>query len=179
MMKFVPMAHFEKRIWDVAADKSSREKVRDFPNVIGYRRNEAFHAGQWLVEDTINWGNHKKRGGGRSVMLVALRIAFLLGFRRVYLVGCDFEMTEDNRYWFPEQRTKAAISNNVSSYGVLTGFFEALLPEFERAGLEVFNCNPESKLRVFPFADLGDAVRAAAVDMSESDTEGMYVKRKR
>ena len=79
MIKFVPMAHFEKRIWDVKADQPSQERVRDFPNVIGYRRNEAFNAGQWLVEDTINWGNHTKRGGGRSVMLVALRIAFSAG----------------------------------------------------------------------------------------------------
>ncbi len=179
MMKFVPMAHFEKRIWDVKADKPSQERVRDFPNVVGYRRNEAFNADQWLVEDTINWGNHTKRGGGRSVMLVALRIAFLLGFRRVYLVGCDFEMSADKRYWFPEQRTKGAISNNMTSYRILTGFFESLLPILEKAGLEVFNCNLESKLRVFPFADLEEAVTESVVEAEESGTEGMYVKRKR
>lgn len=178
--KFVPMAHFEKRIWDRTPEREgfSREKVKDFPNVTGYRRNEAFCPGQWLVEDTINWGNHQKRGGGRSVMLAALRIAWLLGFRRVYLVGCDFRMTAERGYWFAEQRTAAAVRNNENSYRLLEGFFEALRPEFDRAGFEVLNCNPESRLRVFPFADLEEAAGNAAVDVGEP-TEGMYVERRK
>ncbi|MFT5469925.1 MAG: hypothetical protein ACI8UO_005048 [Verrucomicrobiales bacterium] len=178
IQKFVPMAHFEKRIWDTEREAFSAEKVKDFPNVIGYRRNEAFCPGQWLVEDTINWGNHTKRGGGRSVMLAALRIAWLLGFRRVYLVGCDFEMTSAKRYWFAEQRSEQAIKNNQNSYKQLEEFFAALKPEFERAGFEVVNCNAGSRLKVFPFADLEEAVAGAAVEMSEP-TEGMYVDRRK
>jgi len=182
IQKFVPMAHFEKRIWDrgdpgdEGTGSLSRERVKHFPNVVGYRRNEAFQAEQWLHEDTVNWGNHKSRGGGRSVMLVALRIAHLLGFRRVYLVGCDFEMSAEHRYWFPEDRSGAAIRNNQNSYRILAGYFDALKPEFEKAGLEVINCNPQSQLRTFPFADLAAAAASAEVDASAS-TVGMYVDR--
>ncbi len=176
ILKFVPQAHFERPVWDAEQDVLSSRKVRDFPNVLGYRRNEHFQAAQWLYEDTINWGNHAQYGGGRSVMLVALRIAYLLGFRRVNLLGCDFKMDEKHHYWFDEERTATAIRNNTNSYRIMTGYFEQLRPQFERAGLQVFNCNPQSQLKVFPFADLDTALRKAEVHTSAS-TRGMYVDR--
>lgn len=178
IVKIVPMSHFQKPIWDRRRNAFSTDLVRDFPNVVGYRRNEAFAPERWLVEDTINWGNHSKRGGGRSVMLAALRIAHLLGFRKVYLLGCDFRMDEGHHYWFPEQRSANAISNNTNSYAIMRGYFQQLQPRFLESGFEVFNCNPESRLEVFPFADLDEALAGAAIDLDES-TEGMYVDRYR
>lgn len=190
--KFVPMSHFDRPVWDHGkgvtgqeAEKSdaagqagsySRERVRDFPNVVGYRRNDAFCPEDWLWEDTVNWGNHQSRGGGRSVMLAALRLIWLLGYRRVCLVGCDFEMASDRRYWFAEGRTDAAVRNNQQSYRLLSRCFTALRPHFDRAGFRVWNCTPGSRLDAFPRMDLDRAVRAARVDTSAS-TEGMYVTR--
>ncbi len=174
--KFIPMSHFQKPIWDESKKALSKSYVKDFPNVYGYRRNEAFQAAQWLNEDTINWGNHGKRGGGRSVMLAALRIAFLLGFRRVCLLGCDFYMDDNNRYWFAEQRSKQAISNNQNSYHLMMGYFEELQPHFLNAGFHVVNCNPKSHLKTFPMADLEEELRAAEIDTSAT-TVGMYVDR--
>jgi len=94
-------------------------------------------------------------------MLVALRVAYLPGFRRIYLLSCDFQMDEKHRYWFDEERTATAIRNNTNSHRILTGYFEQLKPIFERAGFQVFNCNPDSRLNVFPFADLDTALREA------------------
>jgi hypothetical protein len=176
IQKFVYQGHFDKPIWDTERDVLSTLKVRDFPNVIGYRRNEHFQAHQWLHEDSFNWGNHQQYGGGRSVMLVALRLAYLLGFRKVHLLGCDFQMDEHKRYWFDEQRTPTAINNNTNSYRLLTGYFEQLKPYFIHAGFQVFNANPDSQLKVFPFVDLDEALRSAEVRTSAS-THGMYVDR--
>ncbi|MEX2581625.1 MAG: hypothetical protein WD342_21385 [Verrucomicrobiales bacterium] len=181
IQKFVPMEHFRKPIRDRDAETEggpvayTREQVRDFPNVLGYRRNHEFRAEQWLWEDTVNWGNHKNRGGGRSVMLAALRLSWLLGFRRVYLLGCDFRMEERRGYWFPEARTPAAVKNNLDSYRIMRGYFDALAPYFEAAGYEIYNCNPESGLEVFPHRPLAEALEDAAVDTAAS-TAGMYVK---
>ncbi|OAI57878.1 hypothetical protein AYO49_06335 [Verrucomicrobiaceae bacterium SCGC AG-212-N21] len=174
--KFVPMAHFRKPIWDAGAGACSKESVADFPNVVGFRRNEAFEATQWLNEPTINWGNHADRGGGRSVLLAVLRISYLLGFRKVYLLGCDFHMDEASKYWFAEGRTPTAIKNNQNSYRILTRYFEQLAPHFASAGFEVYNCTKDSKLTVFPSMPLEDAIASARVDVSAS-TEGMYVDR--
>lgn len=170
--KFVPMAHFYKQVWDVKRNRYGAP-VHSFPNVIGYRRNEWFRANQFLVESTINWGNHKDRGGGRSVMLAALRICHLLGFKRVYLVGCDFNMSEEKRYFFDEQRTNAAIKNNNHTYEILMARFKDLAPIFEEDGFGVFNCNPDSALDAFPKMTVEDAVAKEELDISAS-TYGMY-----
>ena len=188
--KFMPMAHFEKALWDnrrllvdgewVQKWEPAKLRVGDCPNVIGFRRNEKFHAPRWLHEDTINWGNHAKFGGGRSVMLAAIRILYLLGFRRVYLVGVDFEMTPEKKYHFPEERTAAAIRGNMTTYAKLQQWFTELQPHFLKAGFVVKNCNPHSKLTAFPFLPYAEAIAEATAhlgDYRNERTTGMYRKR--
>ena len=176
--KFVPLAHYQKPIWDADHDRISAEKVKDFPRVFGFRRNEQFRAEQWLTEDTINWGNHGERGGGRSVMLSALRICHLLGFRRVFLLGCDFHMDTTHSYWFPEHRSDQAIRNNTDSYHLMRGYFAALRPHFDAADFQVLNCTEGSRLgpEIFPHYPLDQAIAECALDTSPS-THGHYVDR--
>jgi hypothetical protein len=191
IMKFVPTSHFKKPIWDNRTFKNPDgtldtrwqpmgTTVGECPNVIGYQRNEKFHAARFLKEDTINWGNHKKWGGGRSVMLASLRILYLLGFRQVYLVGVDFEMTDQKRYHFDEGRTEAAVKGNMSTYAKMVGWFTELKPIFDNEGFIVKNCNPQSGLRVFPFISVEDAVKESSArllgETSIERTRGMYSK---
>lgn len=185
--KFVPMAQFEKPLWDnrrIQINGESRQswdkaekKVGECPNVVGYRRNEKFHAPRWLYEDTINWGNHKDYGGGRSVMLAAMRILFLLGFRRVYLLGVDFEMTPEKKYHFSQDRTAGSIRGNMSTYTKLQTWFTELQPYFLDEGFAVKNCNPRSKLTAFPFIKYTEALAEATGllgDFRNERTDGMY-----
>jgi hypothetical protein len=189
IMKFMPMAFFEKPLWDNRRLQSDRgwkqewapSKVRagDCPSVVGYRRNEEFNAPRWLWEDTINWGNDEKHGGGRSVMLAALRILFLLGFRQVYLLGVDFNMSPDHRYHFPEQRSHSSIQGNMSTYAKLQQRFTELQPHFLKAGFKVWNCNAESRLTAFPHLPYAEALAASGAvlgDFAHERTEGMYQK---
>lgn len=190
IMKFVPCSHFKKPIWDNRAFKAADGKmdarwapmgmtVGDCPNVVGYMRNEKFHAARFLREETINWGNHKKWGGGRSVLLASIRILHLLGFRRVYLVGVDFEMTDEKRYHFDEGRTEAAVKGNMSTYSKMVQWFGELKPVFEQDGFIIKNCNPDSNLRVFPMTTVEEAVAEATESMGDVENErtrGMYSK---
>ena len=190
IMKFVPMSAFEKPLWDnrtLVAPNGSKIgkfepmnlKVGDCPNVVGYRRNEKFVAARFLYEDTINWGCHKDFGGGRSVMLATLRILFLLGFRRVYLLGVDFEMNDDRKYHFNEGRTDSAIRGNMSTYSKMIKWFEELQPYFLAENFIVKNCNPNSRLKAFPMIDFDEAVYESSHQVGELDserTEGMYQK---
>lgn len=171
--KFVPLAHLIKPTWDTNQGLPG-PPVQSFPNVVGFRRNEHFIPSQWLYEDTINWGNHKDLGGGRSCMISALRIIHLLGFRKVYLIGCDFYMSEENKYFFEEHRTDKAIRSNNDSFQHMTRFFTALAPEFEVNGFQVYNCNPESGLKVFPHMNFDAAISENVIDTSGT-TLGMYV----
>jgi hypothetical protein len=54
-----------------------------------------------------------------------------------------------------------------------------LKPYFDAEGFEVYNCNPESKLELFPYVSYEDAVYRATMDLGNVDDErtfGMYCK---
>ena len=178
--KFIPQATFEKKIFDNEKWEMTNIKVGDCPNVIGYRRNEKFVADRFLFEDTINWGCHKDFGGGRSVMLPVFRILFLLGFRTVYLLGCDFNMSESNTYHFDEQRSKGAVKGNNNTYErLINDYLPKLKPIFDEVDFKIFNCNPESKLKCFPHKDYNEAIREATKGLGDVANErswGMYSK---
>jgi len=183
-MKFVPMAHFEKPLWDNRYLEEDGQQwalsnivLGDMPNLIGYRRNEKFVAERFLYEDSVNWGNHKKWGGGRSVMLAAIRILFLLGFRKVYLLGVDLYMSDNKKYHFDEERTPSAIRGNMSTYEKLIERFQQLQPYFLAENFIVKNCNPKSRLTAFPFIKYEDAIKEATSFVGNPEkekTSGMY-----
>jgi hypothetical protein len=187
IQKFVPFDHTEKKLWDNSSDpdkwgpllKENGEemKVRECPNMVFYRRNEKFEAKRFLWEYTFNWGNSKKHGGSRTCMLAALKILFVLGFREVYLLGCDLNMDEQHKYHFNEERDRGAQKGNMSTYQkMINVYFPQLKPQFDKVGFHVYNCNPESRLKVFPNLPFDEAVKRSNGNM-EVDTElsyGMY-----
>jgi hypothetical protein len=176
--KFIPQAHFEKPIFDNEKWEIMKTKAGECPNVIGYRRNEKFMADRFLFEDSCNWGSSKENGGGRSVMLPALRILFLLGFRKVYLLGCDFKMSASYGYHFDERRERGAVNCNMSTYDRLKSeYLPSLKPYFEAEGFNVYNCNPDSELKVFPYLPFEDAIKEATKNLGDVVNErvwGMY-----
>lgn len=178
IMKFVPYSHTEKTIFDNEKWSETDLKVGDCPNVWFYKRNEHFIADQFLWEDTFNWGNHKDHGGGRSIMLVAIRLLFYLGVRRIYLLGCDFKMDDQVKYHFDQDRSKSSINGNNSTYKILQDRFAQLQPIFIRNNLRIFNCNQDSGLTAFPFIEYGKAIVEATKelpnDITSERTAGLY-----
>lgn len=184
--KFIPHAHAEKPIFDnekwedMKSQDGQKILAGECPNCVFFHRNEKFVANRWLFEDKINWGNSKHHGGGRSVMLPALRILFLLGFRRVYLIGADFKMTEDYAYHFDEQRPKGSVNCNMSTYRRMNNeYFPQLKPYFKEEGYEVFNCTKDSGLTAFDYFPYEDAIAECTKglgDVFNERTWGMYCK---
>jgi len=178
--KIVPHSFAEKRIFDNEKWVDLKTVVGECPNVMYFHRNEKFMANRWLYEDTINWGNSKDNGGGRSVMLASMKILFLLGFRNVFLMGADFMMTDKLTYHFDEQRNEGAVRGNMSTYEKLkTEYFPQLKPHFEQEGFNVYNCNKESQLKVFDYVPFEDAIAFATANLGDVDNErtwGMYSK---
>ena len=181
IQKFVPFDHAEKNIFDNEAWVETKTKVGDCPNVMFFRRNENFNAERYLFENTINWGNHGDLGGGRSVMLVALRLLYILGVRNVYLLGCDFNMSETQKYHFEQDRSKGSINGNNETYMKLIERFGRLKPIFDKVGFNVYNCNPDSGLKVFPYVSVEESVRRASIsmpkDINNERTAGLYERK--
>lgn len=188
--KFVPLCHMEKHF--MVRDKDgelikSQQLVGDMPAVFGYRRNENFIADQWLHEDTFNWGNHGKlvdsqgNKGSRSVMYVALRMLYFLGIRRIFLIGCDFQMKAgEKNYAFDQDRSESSVRGNNSIYNVLNDRLAQLGPHFADAGLEIWNCTPDSGLTAFPHKSYDEAIRdATALIPRKIETGGLYDRQAR
>jgi len=178
IQKIVPFHKGGKRLFNNYLWQKTDEVVQNCPNVVYYHRNEHFQPEIYLSEKTVNWGNHKKFGGSRSVMLAAIKIAYLLGFRKVFLCGCTFKMENNtNNYAWKQNRTNSSVNGNNSTYRALTERFKILRPIFEQNDFYVFNCTPDSHLKVFPQIDLEDAVKMALngfPDVQNENVEGMY-----
>lgn len=157
--------------------------VGQCPNTYFFDRNNRFVADTYLTEQSVNWGNgegiadSQGNKGKRSVMLAAIRLAYWFGFRTVYLCGADFKMVENSQnYAFPQTRSQGSVRGNNKTYLALVKRFTDLLPEFEKRKFRVFNCNPDSELKVFPFANFDEAVEKVAKDFRNLETEGYYEK---
>ncbi len=204
VLKLVPWGKIGRRrskhlVWDKtpAGFRCTNRPPEAFPNVYGYLRNADFDPSRWLTEGTVNWGNDRRHAFGDdrkgvrangwphvlNVMLASLRLCHALGFRTVYLLGCDWNMTAHRPYAFrerkgssPAEAVRIAAANN-ESYRKVGLMLEALKPVFDTAGYMVYNLNRRSGLRVFPFRDYDDAIEQATTCSGipeHLDTEGWY-----
>ncbi|AQT67956.1 hypothetical protein STSP2_01108 [Anaerohalosphaera lusitana] len=173
IMKFTLYDYRKRPVWDRKKGGYSDLKLWQCPNTFFHKRHSDFDAKKWLDEDKVVWGEPKDAGGNRSVMLAALHILYFLGFRNVFLLGADFHMTSDDKYFFED---RAAVKHNNRLFKNVAKYLEQLKPYLNEVGFRVFNCSPASHLKVFEHKSIHDAVEMCRVNISQS-TEGMYVKR--
>lgn len=187
--KFVPAALARQRL---GVQKPSGEivdsafRVLNMPSTLFFRRADSFDHRRFLTDDAVQWGclegdkDPVSIKGKRSVMLVALRLLHHLGFRTVYLLGCDFKMASDRKYAFDEGRTHQAIKHNNALYGALETRFAAMRPHFAEHGFQVLNASPGSELRAFDRIDYLEAVDQAARECGKPvSSSGWYAPRER
>ena len=128
IMKFVPSDKLH------LAYKDADKLVRQCPNVIGYHTKDPlkFEADKFLSEDTVCWGCDKTipddagEKAGRSVMFAALKLMYYLGFKNVYLLGCDFNMQHDimgegtgKTYAFHQYKHERGCKSNNNCYRIM------------------------------------------------------------
>jgi hypothetical protein len=124
---------------------------------------------------------NKRQWGARSVMLSAVRIAHILGFRKIFLLGCDFKMEAGKQnYAFQQDRSKNSVRNNNDAYKRLNLRFDKLRPIFEKENFFIWNCCKDSGLKSFDYMDFELALKIALKDFPDTKTErsaGMYERR--
>lgn len=182
IMKFTPKTMLSR---DVRTKQTGEfrilTQVKYMPNVFGYKRNSTFTPDTFLTEDSISFGNgkdaSKKNGLPRvlSTMFSAIKMGWYLGCPKIYLLGCDFDMEGEKSYAFDQGKSQGASRANMSSYRAMAKLFSLLVPHFKEHGFEVFNCNPDSRLQVFPYHPLDEAVAGATANIEQQpDTKGWY-----
>jgi hypothetical protein len=167
---FLPRAKMWNEMYERRASgriDTAHEQIQFQPGVVGYDRNTNFDPERFLTEPTVSFGNSKKHKNNwppvLSTMFSALKMAWWLGFFRVYLLGCDWHWDyHKTPYSFEMKRAVNVYASNNSSYAKMVPMMEALKPVFDDANFEVYNCNPESKLTTFPHVPFESAIKSSA-----------------
>jgi len=162
--------------------------VKQCPNVIHYDMNDLFEPDIFFEQDTVCWGNAENvtdclgLKSGRSVMLPTIKIMAYLGFKRIYLLGCDFNMQYDpekkgtgKTYAFRQYKNQKACDDNNKGYIRLAKRLAALLPGLEFQNIKVYNCNELSNLKVFSYKSFDDCKKEALKNFpAKITTQGLY-----
>jgi hypothetical protein len=187
--KFILQGRLSDHIYEKQADgefKDSGLMASDMNCVIGYPGNTNFDPQVFLAESSVNYGMNGKKTdilgntGSRSVLLAAIKMAYYLGFRRIYIIGADFHMTPKKPYAFAQSKDAKACKANNETYRILNSRLSALRPYLEEAGLTVYNCSgKDSRLDAFDRMSLEEAVALEAAEFKaplDASTEGWYRK---
>src|SRR3990167_2034737 len=138
--------------------------INQLKNIYWFRVSEKYNSKTYFSENAVQWGMATEKKdehgilGRRSIMLAEFRLLHYMGFRRIYLLGVDFRMEKERPYCYEVEKGDGAVAQNNLLYETLKIRFEKLYPLMLENGLEVFNCNPDSQLKVFPFINYEDAL---------------------
>lgn len=184
--KFVPHGHrniFPRVRTSEGGLKNSAFRTFQMPNTYFFNRGEWFDAKYFFEDRDFPWGTDSKTPdaygihGYRSTMILAIKMLWYLGAGNVYLLGCDFKMENGaQNYAFEQDRTPQAVRENTEVFKALDRRLKELKPYLKHTGLNIFNCTPDSGLKLFPYMDYRQAIKKAAAECNEKPimTEGMY-----
>lgn len=160
IMKFARLRHHDRPVKRLE-EGDVPPLAKSCPNTVWFAAEPRFKPETFLTGTRVQFGNRL----ARSTLLAALRVLYSLGIRRVYLLGCDFHMPDDQPYAFREELPKGHADANNRAYGLLLEFCRCLQPHFLEHGFQVFNCTVGSRLNAFPFADYDTVVNDIAQRM--------------
>lgn len=181
-MTFAPIPKLKKHVVAKLPNGKFQEmnvRLRECPSTFGFSRRGEFHAESFLTTDYAHWGRGGKQpkddAGFKCLctMLIGFRLMHYLGCPRIYLLGVDFWMTEEQPYGFKQE--KAARNGR---YRKENEYLKQLKPIFDKEKFEVFNCNPESKCNVFKYVPFEEALKdcSGGVPKEPFNTEHWYSK---
>lgn len=90
---------------------------------------------------------------GRNSGFQAVNLAYLLGAKRIILIGFDMGLNGNQRHWFGDH---PGVLNASSNYADFIRHFETINPK--DYGIEIINCSRQTALQCFPREDLDAAL---------------------
>jgi len=150
LMKFAMVSRKDLMVGD--------KKMMESPNMFFYGTNDNFNVHNLLNE-------HRDFAWWKNVMPITLQIAYRLGFRKVYLIGCGFKISKDAQYSYATSLTDHQINYNIRTYNNFAEKMKLLKPHFKEKGFEVISCTPDSLLNdTYPTMSFEDAIEEVLKD---------------
>ena len=151
LMKFAMISRKDLMVGD--------KKMMELPNMYFYGANDKY----FNVYNLLN--EHRDCAWWKNVFPITLQIAYKLGFRKVYLIGCGFKISKDAQYSYATNLTDHQVKYNTRTYNSFAEKMKLLKPHFKEKGFEVISCTPNSLLNdIYPTMSFEDAVEEALKD---------------
>lgn len=133
-----------------------------WPNTFFFGAKSGFNLKNFLNfdKDLVWWKN---------TFFIALQLAFRLGFRKAYLVGCGFDIptevdSKKDQYAWETHLDEGELKNNKRLYSNSVSTIKSLLPHFEEKGFKLVSCTPDSLANdILPYEE-AEAVLAGLAD---------------
>lgn len=174
IMKFTRRTHGTKKYW--RQTDFSKHPISAMPNMYFHPINSEPAIDDWLDRPSISWGAKDGDGHRCSIFLCALSILYKLGFMRVFLVGADFRMNQENPYFFDEVKTEGEVAYNNRLFELIDNQCHRLRPIFDSHQFMITNCTHDSGLTAFETGDLAACLAERILD-TDITTKGMYTSR--
>jgi len=103
------------------------------------------------------WGETLEEGIGHGLNsgYAALNLAYVLGFKEIYLLGFDMKGSGGRQAWFHEGYAKPYVTSDSVYSKMIYQFEKYAAPRLAEMGIKVWNCSPDSNLMCFPYKDIG------------------------
>ena len=141
-----------------------------FGNMYFFGANE----NHFNVHNLLN--EHRDFAWWKNVMPIVLQLAYRLGFRRIYLIGCGFKISKEEQYSYKTDLDNHQINYNQRAYNQMVEKMKLMKSHFEEKGFEIISCTPDSLLNEFyPFVKFEDAINQVLKDFpKEYSTEKCF-----
>jgi hypothetical protein len=165
IMKFTHERNFDKKLLN------SKIRACDCPNIYFLKVFYNFEIETYLDEKGFSFGQCQNNGGRRSTMMLVIKLLYYLGFKYVYLLGCDFHMEAEKMYSFEEHSSENHAQANNRLYNTLGIRFKLLKNEFKKHDFHVYNCTEDTQLDAFEKLSFEDAYIQALKDFPDVENE--------
>ena len=151
LMKFAMISRKDLMVGD--------KKMMELPNMFFYG----------AIEKHFNIHNfldpHRDIWWIKNVMPITLQIAYRLGFRKVYLIGCSFNISKESQYSYSTNLTEHQVNYNRRTYKNFVEKMKLLKPHFKEKNFEIISCTPDSLLNgIYPTMSFEDAIEESLKD---------------
>ena len=101
-------------------------------------------------------------GGGGTIMIPCLQVCFYLGFKEVYLLGCDCSYAGKSVHFDSQHSAFSGGSKEEKHWNQVFDAYRICKKEFEKDNRVIYNVTPSGSLDVFERRNLGDVLNESS-----------------